>query len=553
KLGDNLNSVCSQFPDIPNLDNCFSVRTHNDIAIWQKILRKNMVIAPGIYKISFDAAFVGGEVNASNTINIRTNLSGWTDLELQIERQWNFHEFEVKVFNEIPSFELRMSTIDAASSFALDNIKFEVKCEPCCSPITLISQPECLNGQQSGILDIDLNEPITNDMVESVFSTSDNFEYVDHIVDIDNPGIMKIRFASHSCSCEGKPFQLGIKLFDCEDPIFFETEPIACCESNCDGIIQDGISLEQECIVVNGNNAYEICFDFISDEQVLDISFNSDIGPCGNNFTINNWEQFGDDFYLVCGYLEIEDFDCISADVNIQTISGCCEFSLPLPWLEPCDSDDCVDQGSPKIELIRDFGSVYEVSISIPGVMDGDVITIRDNKTGIENEHSITDVRCGLIGVSNDGTIIGGSICNGVKLLEFFDCEDDNEDDSCFDYTLFIGDCEFILAGNYCDRYIVPPIRPSNHIPGRLVTSDQYTFSVYPNPASKGELINIRNESLIQKMNLFNLNGQNILSVENINNKNYQFESRQFENGLYLITIETKNQEVISKLISIIN
>ncbi len=73
---------------------------------------------------------------------------------------------------------------------------------------------------------------------------------------------------------------------------------------------------------------------------------------------------------------------------------------------------------------------------------------------------------------------------------------------------------------------------------------DKQTFSMYPNPSK--EYSKITSNEMIYSVNIFNTIGQKIKSFENINSNEFEINTSNFSNGLYMIVI---NKTISKKLI----
>ncbi|MCF6365122.1 MAG: T9SS type A sorting domain-containing protein [Bacteroidales bacterium] len=66
-------------------------------------------------------------------------------------------------------------------------------------------------------------------------------------------------------------------------------------------------------------------------------------------------------------------------------------------------------------------------------------------------------------------------------------------------------------------------------------------INIYPNPSSSGLFtIDTRNNTEINKIQVFNITGQNIFSSENNKGKNFKLDLSSFNSGIYFIEISTK-------------
>jgi hypothetical protein len=73
--------------------------------------------------------------------------------------------------------------------------------------------------------------------------------------------------------------------------------------------------------------------------------------------------------------------------------------------------------------------------------------------------------------------------------------------------------------------------------------NEKNSFTIYPNPANKLIYIQAKEES--EKVTLYNINLQRILSKENTS----ILDVSHLENGLYFLSFENQKNKVIKKLI----
>ena len=69
---------------------------------------------------------------------------------------------------------------------------------------------------------------------------------------------------------------------------------------------------------------------------------------------------------------------------------------------------------------------------------------------------------------------------------------------------------------------------------------------VYPNPAS--EVVNIKSDFDITSIRVFNHSGQ-VVAEEMVHNKMYQFNTSQYNAGLYFFQIETTEGTISKRII----
>jgi hypothetical protein len=361
--------------------------------------------------------------------------------------------------------------------------------------------------------------------------------------------------------------KFDLRWTDCTNVLWLMTDPIPCCESSCDGIDFDGGDVVNECIIVNGNEAHEVCMSFSVDSDITieDIIPMESSGICEANFSGVSWTVDGGDL-KICGYLELENPDCEFGDAvfYIQTDEGCCEVSIPFSFPEPCDVSDCIDQGSPDIQIIR--GTVrggHRVDISIPGASNGTEISVTDNKTGETTSYTAGQIQCAPWQITQQGGRPIGVPCTGISMPADINCDggDDGETpDNCYSLTIKVGDCVYIITGDYCDEWIVDPILPTDGGGPRSAnsTSDQKKptklgdLNVFPNPVSNGSSLFILHEEIITSLQLISINGQVVIEQDKLNLNEVELSVNNIEKGMYILRVETASNEVEFKRISIV-
>jgi len=72
--------------------------------------------------------------------------------------------------------------------------------------------------------------------------------------------------------------------------------------------------------------------------------------------------------------------------------------------------------------------------------------------------------------------------------------------------------------------------------------------NIYPNPANKGNIVNIKLEELANKVEIFDLLGNKLQTIIE-NNFNYQINTEGLKSGIYLVVIEFENKKQITKFV----
>ncbi|MDA3893197.1 MAG: T9SS type A sorting domain-containing protein [Salinivirgaceae bacterium] len=88
-----------------------------------------------------------------------------------------------------------------------------------------------------------------------------------------------------------------------------------------------------------------------------------------------------------------------------------------------------------------------------------------------------------------------------------------------------------------------------SEVPSALKEQDNINVRVYPNPSSS--YIIVESENDMATINIIDLAGKNLLTIENIYNKNAQVGISDFKSGLYILTIKEADGKVVSRKIQI--
>ena len=70
----------------------------------------------------------------------------------------------------------------------------------------------------------------------------------------------------------------------------------------------------------------------------------------------------------------------------------------------------------------------------------------------------------------------------------------------------------------------------------------------YPNPANKGNIVNIELEELANKIEIFDLLGNKLQTI-NENNFNYHINTERLKSGMYLVVIQFENKKELTKFV----
>jgi len=165
---------------------------------------------------------------------------------------------------------------------------------------------------------------------------------------------------------------------------------------------------------------------------------------------------------------------------------------------------------------------------------DGDIMvgSLKINSSNVfENELPVFGTLIKGQGYATGHKIIIKVLDNKTKQIADFDYEFLNPYDDAYTSEIFPND-----DGKYSIL---------NFSKNISVASDlSKTINIYPNPAK--ETVNIVSENIINKIEIFNISGQNISSsVENSNNVRVDVED--LSQGVYLVKIHTFNNIIIKR------
>jgi hypothetical protein len=72
-------------------------------------------------------------------------------------------------------------------------------------------------------------------------------------------------------------------------------------------------------------------------------------------------------------------------------------------------------------------------------------------------------------------------------------------------------------------------------------------INVQPNPTSAS--LFVQSENMIQSLNVFGIRGEKVLSINSIGQKEYPLDLSNFDNGIYLIEVNTTAGSHISRIV----
>jgi len=137
------------------------------------------------------------------------------------------------------------------------------------------------------------------------------------------------------------------------------------------------------------------------------------------------------------------------------------------------------------------------------------------------------------------------------------DCPPNIACDMCAFITLSHPDVSKELAFSYIDTlvgYFIPRARVAlnlNDTDCDIVGLDELSIidaSVYPNPSASNFNITVPDE-IIQTIKVYDMRGSLIKEVTEINVNQYTLKGEEFDSGIYILNISTKNNNVGQKII----
>ena len=83
-----------------------------------------------------------------------------------------------------------------------------------------------------------------------------------------------------------------------------------------------------------------------------------------------------------------------------------------------------------------------------------------------------------------------------------------------------------------------------NYIPDGVDENENITISIYPNPAHDFIIVVANNDSPLQRIDLYNVAGQMVLSSTEM-----KINVSGLEPGVYFVTVYTENQKFVEKIV----
>jgi len=110
------------------------------------------------------------------------------------------------------------------------------------------------------------------------------------------------------------------------------------------------------------------------------------------------------------------------------------------------------------------------------------------------------------------------------------------------------GPCEVFPFGEVEDYTINIPGAFNGNYPQGFVQQTPNDFRLFPNPASNEVTLILENAIDVKEINVFNVTAQSILYIEGAPHEQvYQFDVRQWHEGIYFLQIQLENGQRITK------
>ncbi len=438
----------------------------------------------------------------------------------------------------------------------------------CCAiePFGYTAFPECTYEGHQFKIDVLFNESLTEEDIDLIYSTSDNFKLIGTNIEISQPsGIttISLTFESLGCSCDGDMVSFDIRLEGCTNNIWIMSDNIPCCESDCSEINLDFANITDDCSIVNGEISYpfEGQLSALSGSEIISISANGTGGLCPTNIAVFDYQIVNEEVQF-SGIVQALNPDCEWGDLEltIETDKACCTLVIPFSYPKPCDDVACLES-APAIEGIFEGIGGNEVVISVPN-SSGTVI-IKDNLTGQTSTQSIGKVECGPYALDKWGNWTGVD-CEGFSYRVDYDCRDEDGEEtgsSLYDFTIIVGECEYRFVGDYCDEPTYSTPKQDDDVIGGRSFDDskgaEFDVRIYPNPSIAGTNIYVESSAPMKQINIYDMNGQ-LLTSQDIASDQPQKQAvlskvSNLTNGLYLVKIVSVTDSIEYKKLVIQN
>ncbi len=433
----------------------------------------------------------------------------------------------------------------------------------------IIETPECWDPNNTPqIVRVVLNGPIEESNIRELYTNNPYFDIIGYDIEVQGSlSYLTLYLHVVECNdCEGLMFDFDLILGDCNNLIWLMTPKIPCCSDECE--ILELNTYWHECVVVNGRKGYQL-------RMVFDITSNVNI----NDVLIDIWDTqcFGDfsglQYYISNGQLIIEGYaatECefiVDGSILISTDEGCCRETFTISLYDDCDPE-CLEATAPKIEEILDseIPGCYTIKISVPAGA-GSTIDYTDNTTGNSTTLNVVQSNCPYI--DKKGNLAYRS-CNVVFITECYECPEEGEmghgddlsEDSEYSITLTIGECKYVLTGDFCDfKPVTDPHFPDDEPDDPQDPDDDGNSSrsstasldrengdifIYPNPITDMRC-SISNLAQFEKydVQIIDVSG---MVVEQIFDQTADKQTFEFSNtGIYFAKVIPYSKEPITK------
>lgn len=524
-----------------------------------------------------DPIFFHGTAEQSDrfAIGVRSRIIGSNDPFENWQGQHESYSFDGASFDLTDHFnfpvgyeyQVTFGVSDVPNCIGWTPVVGTFKVIDCCEiePFGYTSFPECTFEGHIFKIDVLFNESLTEDDVDLIYSTSENFDLIGTEINISqSSGIttMTLTFESLGCSCDGDMVSFDIRLVGCTNNIWIMSQNIPCCESDCSEINVDYAKITEDCSIVNGEISYpfEGALTTITGSEIVSISASGTGGLCPTDLANFNY-QISNGQVQFSGIVQALNPECEWGDIEliIETDVACCTMIIPFSYPKPCDDVECLES-TPAIEGIFSQTNGNEIIISVPN--SNGIVIIKDNLTGQTSTQSVDKVECGPYSIDKWGNWTGVD-CQGFSYQVDYDCtstEGEETSNSLYDFTIIIGECEYRFVGDYCDETVYGNPKEGDHeIGGRSSDNNAsesiFAVNIYPNPSTLGSDLTIESSKLIKQVSVFDMNGMLISNLE-LNepmNKLLLSKSNEISNGLYLVKVVSLDEKIEYKKLIIQN
>jgi len=580
RLGDDMNAICpgvawgAQLPALTPANNpmCMSINQHpaNTGGVEHLYADNSLMVCAGRYRLTITSVHRYNPNNNGDDVDLDVvvggNVEGSTTLPYG-NGAWVQTVVDFTVFNNTTGFAIDVINPALEADYAVDHILLELVC-----PVggNLTGVPSCTDAGDVFTLQAWISSPLDHNSIEAIYTNQTAYEVVGWSHQNFNFGwsLVSITFETISCSCTGEMLSFDIRIKDCPSVIWLMTRNIPCCESDCTGISLEEKDLDNDCYIVNGDKAFDFSAEVWIDPgvEILGVTATGvDGNVCSSevpSLSYNYGGGTGGGTLEVEGIITLDDPDCEYGDIVLQidTKFGCCEIPLMFSMPDPCD-EDCLDQAvTMDHEITAQGENNHQITISIP-YPAGTSFDLLDNETGAFSTQVVQSTICAPFTTDKFGNQ-SGTPCTGYTFNLQYDCDDmSKEADTSYDFTIRIGDCEYHLIGDYCDLINGDPNLPHEGpggvdvIGGREKMSDSspkvFDCTVFPNPAQSGQMLTIKTEDLIKRVEIYSTSGMLIYSkdIADYASEVLMSEMDDLRSGLYLVkVISSDNQQQIRRI-----